>query len=173
MGKNELEIYFYLKDHTDLNHPIKVGDLKKKLGDSSDRHTFKKKLHSVILLYGKDKIGYTGELDGRLGKIWYNQPLDVERMNRLLQAIDCSPLYENSEEKEKIKEVLKCYLQSEKYKEQKLDSDVQIVNTIERRRGYYLQYHHNEWDLVHSIQEAIDNEYGTTSRKRTHKIDKF
>ena len=33
MGKNELEIYFYLKDHTDLNHPIKVGDLKKKLGD--------------------------------------------------------------------------------------------------------------------------------------------
>mgnify|MGYP000156934469 FL=1 len=108
MGKNELEIYFYLKDHTDLNHPIKVGDLKKKLGDSSDRHTFKKKLHSVILLCGKDKIGYTGELDGRLGKIWYNQPLDVERMNRLLQAIDCSPLYENSEEKEKIKEVLKC-----------------------------------------------------------------
>ena len=65
MGKNELEIYFYLKDHTDLNHPIKVGDLKKKLGDSSDRHTFKKKLHSVILLCGKDKIGYTGELDGR------------------------------------------------------------------------------------------------------------
>lgn len=40
MGKNELEIYFYLKDHTDLNHPIKVGDLKKELGDSSDRHTF-------------------------------------------------------------------------------------------------------------------------------------
>lgn len=34
MGKNELEIYFYLKDHTDLNHPIKVGDLKKELGDS-------------------------------------------------------------------------------------------------------------------------------------------
>ena len=89
---------------------------------------------------GKDKIRYTGELDGRLGKIWYNQPLNVERMNRLLQAIDCSPLYENSEEKEKIKEVLKCYLQSKKYKEQKLDSDVQIVNTIERRRGYYLQY---------------------------------
>ena len=50
-------------------------------------------------------------------------------MNRLLQAIDCSPLYENSEEKEKIKEVLKCYLQSEKYKEQKLDSDVQIVGS--------------------------------------------
>ena len=159
MGKNELEIYFYLKDHTDLNHPIKVGDLKKKLGDSSDRHTFKKKLHSAILLCGKDKIRYTGELDGRLGKIWYNQPLNVERMNRLLQAIDCSPLYENSEEKEEMKKVLKCHLQSEKYKEQKLDSDVQIVNTIERRRGYYLQYHHNEWDLVHSIQEAIDDEY--------------
>lgn len=48
MGKNELEIYFYLKDHTDLNHPIKVGDLKKELGDSSDRHTFKKKLHTVV-----------------------------------------------------------------------------------------------------------------------------
>ena len=44
MGKNELEIYFYLKDHTDLNHPIKVGDFKKRsYGDSSDRHTFLKK----------------------------------------------------------------------------------------------------------------------------------
>lgn len=159
MGKNELEIYLYLKEHTDSNHPLKIGDLKTEIGDTSDRHTFKKKLQNIILLCGKDKIGYTGELDGRLGKIWYKQPLNVERMNRLLQAVDCSPLYENADEKKEVQEVLKCYLQSKNYEKPELDSDIRIIDTTERIRGYYLQYHHNEWDLVHTIQEAIDNEY--------------
>ena len=47
MGKNELEIYFYLKDHTDLNHPIKVGDLKKKLGDFEGKNKLINVLYSV------------------------------------------------------------------------------------------------------------------------------